>query len=144
MTVTFQESSYSIEEGMLGQVCGQLSSIAATSVTVSLSITGGSAQINEDFTVTSLTLTFQPGIIIGCTTVMAADDSTVEDDEIFTLVLNNLSNPAVQVAGSTTVTIPNRNSKQMHFTYPGVLYSRVALYHFHCIPLWSTEYRNKS
>ena len=95
-------------------MCGQLSSVAATSVTVSLSVTGGSAQVNVDFTITTLSLTFLPGTTLSCTTVMAADDSTLEDDETFTLTLNNLANPAVQATGSTMVTIPNRNSKYTH------------------------------
>lgn len=111
MDVTFQELSYTIEEDTFGPVCGQLSSAAAIQITVALS-KSGSAQENEDFTVATSSLIFQPGITISCNNIVVIDDSLLEMDEtiILTLIPDNI---AVQATGTTTVTIPNRNSMKI-------------------------------
>ena len=111
VTVTFQEPSYTMEEGSSGQVCGELSSTAAIPVTVSLSITGGTALESVDFTIPSPSIIFQAGSVLSCVDVMIANDSLLEESETFTLALNS-SNPVVQTSGTATVTIPNRNSTQ--------------------------------
>ncbi len=116
MIATFQEPSYIIEEGILGQVCGELSSMAAIPVTVTLSIMSGSALESVDFTIPSPSITFQAGSVLSCTDVMITDDSLLEDSEFFTLALNS-SNPFVQTSGTATVTIPNRSSKQSSLLY---------------------------
>lgn len=111
MTVTFQEASYTIEEGISGQVCGELSSMAAIPVTVTLSIMGGTALESVDFTIPSPSITFQSGNVLSCMDVIVTNDLLLEESEIFTLALNS-SDPFVQTSGTATVTISNRNSKQ--------------------------------
>ena len=92
-------------------MCGELSSIAAIPVTVTLSITGGTALESVDFTVPNPSITFQAGSVLSCVDVMITNDSLLEENEIFTLALSS-NNPVVQTSGTATVTIPNRNSKQ--------------------------------
>lgn len=110
VTVTFQEPSYIIEEGSSGQVCGELSLTAAIPVSVTLSVTGGTALENMDFTIPNSTISFQPGSILSCVDVLVSNDLLLEENEIFTLALIS-NNAVVQTAGTATVTIPNRNSK---------------------------------
>ena len=109
MTITFQEPSYTIEEGSSGQVCGVVSSAAAIPVTVTLSVTGGSALESMDYTIPSPSFAFQAGSILSCVDIMVNNDSLLEDDETFILTLLS-NNPVVQTTGTATVTIPNRNS----------------------------------
>ena len=94
-------------------VCGDLSSIAETPVTVTLTVTGGTAQQSVDFSLSVSSLTFQPGATEGCTVVSAIVDNTLEEDEVFTLGLQSTSDlvQVSQLAGTTTVTIPNQDSK---------------------------------
>jgi hypothetical protein len=113
---TFQEPSYAIEEGILDQVCSELSSMAAIPITVTLSVTSGSALESVDFTIPSPSITFQAGSVLSCTDIMITDDSLLEDSEFFTLALNS-SNPFVQTSDTATVTIPNGNSKQSSLLY---------------------------
>ena len=113
VTASFQEPSYLVAEGSSDQVCGQLSSEAAIPITVVLSINGGTAQQNTDFTISSFALSFQPGGVLSCTTISVIGDLTLEEDEILVLSLQS-SNNAVLVsstAGTTTVTIPNQDSR---------------------------------
>lgn len=107
--VGFQALLYTTEEGSSSQVCGQLSSEAAIQVTVTLSITGGSAQENVDFTISNPLLVFEPGITLSCANITAINDSLLEDDETINLVLVPNSN-TIQTTGTAIVTIPNRNS----------------------------------
>ena len=112
--VSFQESANSIAEGSSDQVCGQLSSEAALPVTVALIINGGTAQQNTDFTISSFILTFQPGSVLRCTTISVTNDSILEEDETLLLSLQS-SDSTVLIsitAGTTTVTIPNQDSKK--------------------------------
>ena len=93
-------------------MCGQLSSISEIPVTVTLIVNDDTAQQNSDFTLSVLALNFQPEEEQSCTVISASTDSTLEEDEIFTLELQS-SNGLVQVsptAGVTTITIPNQDS----------------------------------
>ena len=92
-------------------MCGELPSTAAIPVTVSLSITGGTALESVDFTIPNPSITFLAGSVLSCVDVMITNDSLLEENEIFTLALSS-NNPAVQTSGIATVTIPNGNSKQ--------------------------------
>ena len=119
VTVSFQESSTSIAEGSSSdQLCGQLSSETEILVTVTLLINGGTAQQNTDFTISNLALSFQPGSVLSCTTISITDDLILEEDETVILSLQS-SNSAVLISstvGTTTVTIPNQDSKY-HLLY---------------------------
>ena len=92
-------------------MCSQLSSEAAIPVTVALSISDGNAQLNTDYAISSLSLTFQPGIVLSCTNITAIADSLLEEDETLTLALESINN-SVQTIGTTTVTIPNEDGMQ--------------------------------
>lgn len=94
-------------------VCGDLSSIAEIPINVALTVIGGTAQQNVDFTLSVSFLIFQPGVTQSCTVVSAIVDNTLEEDEEFTLGLQS-TNGLVQIspnAGMTMVTIPNQDSK---------------------------------
>ena len=100
-------------------VCGDLSSIAETTITVTLIVTDGTAQQNIDFTLSVPLLIFQPGVTQSCTVVSAIADDTLEGDESFTLGLESI-NSLVQIsptAGMTTVAIPNQDSKSSLLYY---------------------------
>lgn len=100
-------------------VCGDLSSIAETSVTVTLAVAGGIAQQNIDFTLSVLSLIFPPGVTQSCTFVSAVVDDTLEGDESFTLGLES-TNSLIQIsqtAGMTAVTIPNEDRKSSILYY---------------------------
>lgn len=118
--VGFQALSYATEEGSSSQVCAQLSSEAAIQVTVTLSITGGNALENVDFTVSNPLLVFQPGITLSCANIVAINDSLLEDDEVISLVLvpDSIN---VQATGTATVTIPNRNSMRTQLSIHPVI-----------------------
>ena len=111
VTVSFEVPSYSVQEGSSVQVCSQLSSEAAIPVTVALSISDGNAQLNTDYAISSLFLTFQPGNVLSCTNITAIADSLLEEDETLTLALESINN-SVQTIGTTTVTIPNEDGIQ--------------------------------
>lgn len=113
MTVSFQESSHSIAEGSSDRVCGQLSSEAAIAVTVAISMSDGTAQQDIDFSISSLSLIFQPGSVQSCVSISAVSDSFLEGDESFTLILQSFNNSSVLVsptAGGTRVTILDQDS----------------------------------
>lgn len=115
--VSFEQSSYSVLEGSSVTVCGDLSSIAETTVTVTLIVTDGTAQQNSDFTLSLVMLIFQPDVTQSCTLIGAIDDIALEGDESFTLELQSTNNfvQISQTAGLTTVTIPNEDSKSSVF-----------------------------
>ena len=113
VTVSFQESANSIVEGSSDQLCGQLSSETGIPVIVTLSINGGTAQLNTDFTISSLALAFQPGSVLSCTTFSVTNDPTLEVDETVILSLQSVNSNVLisSTAGTTIVTIPNQDSK---------------------------------
>ena len=113
VTVSFQESSSSIEEGSSEQLCCQLSSGAEIPVVVTLLVNDGTAQLNMDFILSTQVLIFQPGEILICVAVSATNDSTLEEDEVFTLDLQSSNSDVLTspIASTTTVTIPNQDSK---------------------------------
>ena len=117
VVVSFEQLSYLVLEGGTTTVCGALSSITETTVTVALIVTDGTAQQNSDFILSLVELMFQPGVTQSCTFIGAIDDIALEGDESFTLGLQS-TNSLVQVsqmAGLTTVTIPNEDSKSLMF-----------------------------
>lgn len=93
-------------------MCGLLSSIAETPITVMVVVDDVTALQNIDFTLSVSTLSFQSGVTQSCTTVSAIADLILEEDETFTLGLLS-NNDLVQILpGETaTVTIPNQDCK---------------------------------
>lgn len=115
VTVSLQQATYSIPEGTTVQVCAELSLGAETPVSVDLLVGETSAQLTTDFTLSPdiQVLTFELGVTQTCVTILANDDSLLEEDEDFTVSLES-SNPFVLISpteGSATVTIPNLNSE---------------------------------
>ena len=100
------------------RLCGQLSSETEILVTVTLLINGGTAQQNTDFTISNLALNFLPGSVLICTTISVTDDPILEEDETLILSLQSSNNAVLisSTAGTTTVTIPNQDSKY-HLLY---------------------------
>ena len=62
---------------------------------------GDTATSGTDFTADSGTLTFNPGNIRVLATVTTIDDSTIEDDETFTVTLSNATNAGISDATAT-------------------------------------------
>lgn len=111
----FEQSSYFLTEGNTVQVCALLSSESMSDIlfTAGLIISGGTAIQNSDFVISGQTLTFLVSETRSCVNVQAIDDTTLEGDEVFTLLLES-SDEAVQIsptADVTTITIPNQNSE---------------------------------
>ena len=106
-------------------VCGELSSIAETPVTVTISVIGDTAQ--QDFTLSPISLSFQPGATQSCTVVTATVDNTLEEDEVFTLGLQSTNNlvQISQTAGMTAVTVPNQDSKSTTRFYYVIIYTSI-------------------
>ena len=113
VTVSFLQPSESIPEGSSVEVCSQLSSEAAIPVTVPLEVVvgGGTAVQNTDFILSSQSVTFPTGDVESCVSISAADDSILEDDEMFTLALQS-SETILTGSGSTAIiTIIDQNSE---------------------------------
>lgn len=120
VTVSFEQSSYSLTEGNIVQVCALLSSESALdiTVTVNLSITGGTAVQNSDYVLPGQVLTFMTREMRSCVFAGAINDAILEEDESFTLMLES-NNMAVLISptnGVTTVMIPNQNSEYIIVT----------------------------
>lgn len=111
VTVSFLQPSHSVSEGNSIQICSQLSTEAAISVIVPLTIVGGTAIQNTDFTLSSQTVTFPIGAVESCITTSAIDDSILEQDEAFTLSLLS-SDTVLTSSGSTTITIVDQDSER--------------------------------
>lgn len=92
-------------------MCGSLSSIAETPVTVTIMVNDVTALQNTDFTLSVSTLSFQSGVTQSCTTVSAIADFILEEDETFTLGLLSNSDlvQILPIDGTATVTIPNQD-----------------------------------
>ena len=102
-------------------MCAELSSVADILVSVGLTISEGTAELSTDFTLSPSTqvLTFEPGAIQSCVNVAAMNDSILEVDEAFVLLLvsNDVSVLISSTDESTTIEIPNQNSKDFGFVY---------------------------
>jgi len=83
-----------------------LSTASATPVTVGYSTANGTATAGADYTATSGTLTFSPGVTSQTIAVKVAGDATVESNETFTVTLTNPSGATLSRA-SATGTITN-------------------------------------
>lgn len=114
--MSFEQPALPVVEGSTVQLCGVLSLPAETIVSVDVVISGGSAQVNADFSLSpsSQILMFSPGDLRRCLEVQVVDDQILEQDEDVNFSLESgqgfvLISP---VLGSAAITIPNQNSKR--------------------------------
>ena len=92
------------------QICTQLSRDAGIPIIVPLTVEGGTAFQNTDFTLSSQAVTFPTGAVEGCVSISAVDDSILEEDEVFSLALQS-SDSVLSGSGSTITTIIDQDSK---------------------------------
>jgi hypothetical protein len=86
-------------------------SVAPTyTTTVGYATSNGTATAGSDYSASSGTLTFAPGITSQVISVPIIDDDTDEPNETFTVTLNSPSNAIVGTPNSTTVTITDDDS----------------------------------
>ena len=76
---------------------------STSTVTVDYATADGTAEAASDYTETSGTLTFDPGVTSRVIAVPVTDDSVAEVDETFTLTLSNPSNAALPGGDPITV-----------------------------------------
>ena len=86
-----------------------LSRVAAGPVTVAYATTDGSAQAGQDYTATSGTLTFTPGVTTHTIAVPVLDDAHDDTEETFTLTLSAPSGAWLE-DGEATGTIRNSDA----------------------------------
>ena len=70
---------------------------------------------DNDYTSVSMDVTFSSGIISRTVTVMAENDTVIENDEIFTLSLSENDDAVVVTSQSAIVTITDQTSKYIHY-----------------------------
>ena len=88
-----------------------LSSASTTPVTVAYSTANGTATAGSDYTATSGTLTFAPGVTSQTVNVSVLGDTASESSETFTVALSNPSGATI-VRGTATGTITNDDQTQ--------------------------------
>ena len=86
-----------------------LSRVAAGPVTVAYATTDGTAQAGQDYTATSGTLTFTPGVTTHTVAVPVLDDAHDDTEETFTLTLSTPSGAWLE-DGEATGTIRNSDA----------------------------------
>ena len=96
------------------QICTQLSREAAIPVIIPLTVGGGIAIQNTDFTLSSQSITFPTGAMEICVSISAVDDSILEEDEVFTLTLQS-TDTVLTGSSSTNTTIIDQDSKLPHW-----------------------------
>jgi beta-glucanase (GH16 family) len=96
LTVGFAQASTDVQEGQTGHVTVRLSKAADVPITVKYTAQAGLATAARDFTATSGTLTFAPGIVQRTFDVATLDDAKYEGDES---ILLQLADPTVAVMG---------------------------------------------
>lgn len=113
--VSFQQPTYLINEGNSVEVCAVVFPEADIEVSVSFTISGGTALLATDFTLSPSTqvFTIEAGAAQSCVTLAAVDDALLEEDEDITLTLQSTDTfvGISSIVGATVITIPNRNSK---------------------------------
>jgi hypothetical protein len=89
------------------QLCAVLNSAGPISeaVTISLETRRDGFSNQEDFSLSDSELTFGPGTMRACVDVVITDDSTVEEDESVSVVLDEAENDRVTLSPDTTATI---------------------------------------
>ncbi|MFM8599018.1 MAG: Calx-beta domain-containing protein, partial [Mycobacterium sp.] len=107
---TVSISNVSVAEGNSGSTTARftvsLSKAATSTVTVGYATANGTATAGQDYTATSGTVSFAPGVISQQISVNVTGDTTVEPDETFTVTLANPTGATLATA-SATGTITN-------------------------------------
>lgn len=86
-----------------------LSNAAGVSISVDYAVTGGSATINDDYTLAAGTLTFTPGSTSETVSMVVVNDADLEVDETVIVTLSNPSNATLGAITSFTYTIADND-----------------------------------
>ena len=95
-----------------------LSNPSSQIITVQYTTADGTAQAGLDYTTTTGTLTFNPGITSQIINIPILNDSANEADEIFTLKLTNPTNATLAATATVTTTITDYLSASVTTTLP--------------------------
>jgi hypothetical protein len=126
-TVSISVVSQSVTEGDKGSVSFaitvRLLSASASTVTVQIATSPGTASTGSDYATTSATLTFAPGTTTATFTVMVNGDRSREGDETFYVTLSNpSSNATIATPGPVAMTIIDNDVRLMaSSTGPGLV-----------------------
>jgi len=106
-SLQFNAASYNVNENQgTATITVARTGGSAGSVTVNYATSNGTATAGSDYTATSGTLTFAPGMVTQTITVPVSGDRVNEPDETFTLSLSAAINATI-AAGTATGTIAN-------------------------------------
>jgi len=110
-TVGFGSATYMVDEGeATATITVTLSVTSELTISVDYEASDGTATDGEDYTATSGTLTFDPGVASQTFTVAILDDTVEEGDETVTLTLSNADNATISL-GEATLTIVDDDCK---------------------------------
>jgi len=106
MTVGFSSTTYTVpEDAGTAAITVTLNTTSEQPVTVDYGTSDNTAVAGSDYTTTSGTLTFTPGVVIQTFTVPITDDTQYEGDETVTLTLENASSDTAIKPNQATLTI---------------------------------------
>lgn len=100
-------NSVTVTESGMASFSVTLSASSSQAVSVSYATSPGTATAGSDYTATSGSLTFDPGVTSRTVTVATLDDALDEADETFTLVLSAPSNAALGTSTGTATIADN-------------------------------------
>jgi hypothetical protein len=107
-TVQFSAASSSGSEATTpASIAVTLSAASGQTVTVNYATANGTATAGSDYTATSGTLTFNPGVTSQTISVPIINDTVVEGDETFTVTLSGPVNATLGATATHTYTINN-------------------------------------
>jgi len=124
--VGFTAASYTVNEGSVaGAVLVSVNRLGATNGTarVNYATVNGTAVAGQDYTAQSGLLTFDPGVILQTFSVPVADDSLIEANETFGVILTNLTGSAALSIASATVTIVDNDFRAGVLAFSAPAYS---------------------
>lgn len=113
MTISFQQPTYTIQEGSLGNICVSLSGQIEREVIVSLRTSDGTAFASDnDYIAVEIVLTFSSaGADLSCTTISVSQDEVLEPSEMFSLALSSTDSAVLIPVSTASVTVPNDDGK---------------------------------
>ncbi len=110
-TVQFSSAAYTVnEDDGSATITVRLSAPSARTASVQYRTSDGTATEDEDYSATSGTLTFAPGVTSQSFTVAVADDTLYEPDETINLALSNPANATLNTPSSALLTIVSDDS----------------------------------
>ena len=115
-TINFQATAISASE-VGGNAAVVLTRAGGTTgaITVTVTVTGGSATPGSDFTAGPYTVNFAAGQTTATLNIPIVNDTSAEGSETFTLGISNVSAGAIGTQASTTVTIADNDFQQFAF-----------------------------